>query len=61
MCGIIARDKRTNKDVKKAFRHYGDAVQWMYKHVGRKKRYIFKNMFPKKTSYFWKYRAKLLR
>ena len=61
MCGIIARDKRTGQDVKKAFKHYEDAIRWLYKYAGRNRKYTFQNMFPKKNSYFWNYHAKLLK
>ena len=61
MCGIIARDKRTGKLGKKAFQHYGDAVRWMYKYVGRNKPYTVQNMLPKKTKFFWTFRAQWIR
>ena len=60
MCGIIARDKRTGQIGKRGFKHYGDAVRWMYKHVGRNKRFTVENMFPKKTAYFRRFRASYL-
>ena len=61
MCGIIARDKRTGEYVKKPFEHYGDAVSWLYKYCGRRKKYTLENMLPKKTSAFWNNRARIIR